>query len=70
MQRRPGGSAEDALRFDFGEMTPFTNDGGSYQRGRLRLVAPAGLRRPDKYRVLDVKRRRAQIRARRALGLS
>jgi hypothetical protein len=39
-------------------------------RNGLRLAASSGvLRGPDKYRVLDLKRRRAQIRARRALGL-
>jgi hypothetical protein len=58
MQRRAAGTA---LRFDFGEM-PF--------RGRLRLATPAGIRGPEKYRILDLKRRRAQIRARRELGLS
>ena len=40
-----------------------------YRRG-LRLVTPPGeLRGPEKYRILEVKRRRAQIRARRASGL-
>ena len=38
-------------------------------RGGLRLVA-GGIRGPEKYRVLDLKRRRAQIEARRALGVS
>jgi hypothetical protein len=53
-----------ALRLDFGS-TP--RSGG--QRN-LRLASAAGvLRGPDKYRRLDLKRRRAQIRARRALGL-
>jgi hypothetical protein len=58
-----------ALRLDFGEM-PF--------RKGLRLATPFDcaqgrpsgvLRGPEKYRILDLKRRRAQIRARRALGL-
>ena len=59
---RCGEDVEAPLRFDFGEM-PF-------RRG-LRLATTSGLvRGPDKYRILDVKRRRAQIRARRELGLS
>jgi hypothetical protein len=53
-----------AVRFDFGET------GGQGTRRGLRLApAPARLCGPDKYRVLDLKRRRAQIRARRLLGL-
>jgi hypothetical protein len=53
-----------ARRLDFGEMP-----GRDGRRG-LRLAAPGGtLRGPDKYRVLDLKRRRAQMRARRLLGL-
>jgi hypothetical protein len=53
-----------ALRLDFGEIS--ARDG---RRG-LRLATPAGaLRGPDKYRLLDLKRRRAQMRARRLLGL-
>jgi hypothetical protein len=59
MERRAGATAP---RFDFGEMT--------FRRG-LRLATPAGVvRGPEKYRILDLKRRRAQIRARRELGLS
>jgi hypothetical protein len=60
MERRAAGNA---LRLDFGE-TPLTRKG-------LRLAVPpgGGLRGPDKYRLLDLKRRRAQIRARRELGL-
>lgn len=58
MQRR---AVVTALQFDFGEM-PF-------RRG-LRLATPSGARGPEKYRILDLKRRRAQIRARRELGLS
>jgi hypothetical protein len=48
---------------------------GSTRRG-LRLAepgrfatGPSGVRGPEKYRLLDLKRRRAQIRARRELGL-
>jgi hypothetical protein len=58
-----------ALRLDFGEM-PF--------RKGLRLATPfdcaegspsRAFRGAEKYRILDLKRRRAQIRARRALRL-
>jgi hypothetical protein len=59
MQRR---TVAVALRLDFGEM-PLARRG-------FRLAGPGGaLRGPDKYRILDLKRRRAQIRARRALEL-
>ena len=53
----------------FGE-TPAGAAGQTYRRG-LRLATPSDrvLRGPEKYRILDVKRRRAQIRARRELGL-
>jgi hypothetical protein len=58
MQRR---AAATATRLDFGDV-PF--------RKGLRLAAHPGVfGGPDKYRILDVKRRRAQIRARRILGL-
>jgi hypothetical protein len=53
-----------ALKLDFGEMR---RDEG---RRRLRLASVAGdVRGPEKYRLLDLKRRRAQIRARRLLGV-
>jgi hypothetical protein len=51
---------------------PLVGSGGfGYRRG-LRLATPLDrvLRGPDTYRLLDLKRRRAQIRARRELGLS
>ena len=51
-----------ALRFDFGEAA------GRRRRPGLRLVA-GEVPGPEKYRLLDLKRRRAQIRARRLLGL-
>lgn len=61
-----------AKRLEFGEM-PFDRVwGGPSSAGRrgLRLATLSGVvRGPDKYRVLDLKRRRAQIRARRVLGL-
>jgi hypothetical protein len=64
MQRR---AVTTALRLDFGETTFAVTRVG---RGGLRLATPAGPGRgPDKYRILDLKRRRAQIRARRVLGL-
>ena len=60
-----------AMRLDFGEMTPRPVG----PRRGLRLVTSletglSGVKGPDKYRNLDLKRRRAQIRARRELGLS
>ena len=57
--------AMKAMRLDFGVMT---STAGGFRRG-LRLATPAGVRGPEKYRILDLKRRRAQIRARRELGL-
>ena len=65
MLRRTGAMA---LRLDFGEITLVQGQG--YRRG-LRIATPLDrvLRGPDKYRILDLKRRRAQIRARRELGL-
>jgi hypothetical protein len=54
-----------SLRLDFGERRP-----AAYRRG-LRLATPAAgtPRGPETYRILDLKRRRAQMRARRLLGL-
>ena len=61
MHRRNGNVMR---RLDFGEVpAPW---GG--RRG-LRLAPSNALSGPDKYRLLDLKRRRAQIRARRELGL-
>ena len=63
---RNAGSAV-ALRLDFGEVP----GGVGAVRRNLRLATPSGTARgPDKYRLLDLKRRRAQIRARRALEVS
>ena len=63
--RRLNGSS--ARKLDFGDMTT-TAFGTS--RGFLRLAAPSGVPRgTDKYKVLDERRRRAQIRARRFLAL-
>ena len=56
-----------ALSLDFGGHTTSTTQGG--QR-RLRLALPSGvLRGPDKYKVLEHRRRQAQIRARHLLQL-
>jgi len=59
-----------ARKLDFGELpTKVTSTGG---RGRVRLrlaPGPSGLTGPDKYMVLDLRRRRAQIRARHLLDL-
>ena len=61
MERTGSGTAG---KLDFGE-TPER----PFRRG-LRLVVTGGIRGPEKYRLLDLKRRRAQIRARRALDVS
>jgi hypothetical protein len=59
---------------DFGEVP--AAGGGQAPRGwtfrnGLRLATPSGaLRGPEKYKQLDLRRRRAQIRARRVLGLT
>ena len=57
------------MRLDFGA-APLAGVAQGYRRG-LRLATPLDrlLRGPEKYGLLDVQRRRAQIRARRALGL-
>ena len=50
-----------ALKLDFGVQAP---------RQALRLATPSGaLRGPDKYKVLEHRRRQAQIKARRLLSL-
>ena len=51
-------------KLDFGEVPE-----RPLRRG-LRLVVTGGIRGPEKYRMLDLKRRRAQIRARRELQLT
>jgi hypothetical protein len=58
-----------ALELDFGGITTTSPASG---RGRiaLRLAVPSGrLRGPDKYKVLEHRRRQAQIRARHLLEL-
>jgi hypothetical protein len=56
-----------ARQLDFGSITTITAPGG---RAGLRLALPSGvLRGPDKYKVLESRRRQAQIKARRLLDL-
>lgn len=43
--------------------------GRGFRRGLRLAAAAAGPCGPEKYRIFDLKRRRAQIRARRLLGL-
>jgi hypothetical protein len=64
-----------ALKLDFDGMTGMTTTGTMAMvpgRGRagLRLASPGGaLRGPDKYKILEHRRRQAQIRARHLLQL-
>ena len=55
---------EQTLKLDFGAL-PAT----AKSHRCLRLAVSGNVRGPEKYRLLDLKRRRAQIRARRVLGL-
>lgn len=56
-------------RLDFGDLPAERSIARGFRNG-LRLAPSAGrLHGPDKYKELDLKRRRAQIRARRTLGL-
>ena len=57
-----------ALQLDFGGMTTTSTPRG--RRGGLRLALPSSaLRGPDKYKVLEHRRRQAQIKARHLLEL-
>lgn len=61
-----------ALKLDFGGMTGVTTTGApvSGRRSGLRLAVPAAaLRGPDKYKVLEHRRRQAQMKARHLLDL-
>jgi hypothetical protein len=59
-----------ALKLDFGESPSRVTSTGGRGRAGLRLASGAEqLTGPDKYRVLDARRRRAQIRARHLLDL-
>jgi hypothetical protein len=53
-------------RLDFGAITTTF---GAGRLARLRLAGRRGVSGPDKYKVLEHRRRQAQIRARRLLGL-
>lgn len=58
-----------ALKLDFGGVTT-TSTSIKGRRAGLRLAVPSGgLRGPDKYKVLDHRRRQAQIKARHLLEL-
>ena len=58
-----------AYRLDFGERPDADIPGVGARRG-LRLALPSGrLRGPEKYQMLELRRRRAQIRARRVLDV-
>ncbi len=59
-----------ARTLDFGQTTTTTAPVSSGVRARLRLAVPAPvLTGPDKYTVLEGRRRQAQIEARRVLNL-
>jgi hypothetical protein len=55
-----------ALKFDFGGSTTTTTL-MAVSKNRLRLAPAATPRGPDKYRILEHRRRQAQIQARRLL---
>lgn len=58
-----------ARTLDFGDIRPGTPV-NSRARAGLRLASPGGvLRGPDKYKLLERRRRQAQIKARHALNL-
>jgi hypothetical protein len=58
-----------ARKLDFGEQPTVISSTGARGRAGLRLASVGRLTGPDKYRVLDRRRRRAQIAARRMLDL-
>lgn len=59
-----------ARQFDFGATTTTSAAAAAGGRAGLRLALPSGvLRGPDKYRVLEHRRRQAQIKARRLLEM-
>jgi len=59
-----------ARKLDFGELPTTVTSTGGRGRAGLRLAPPTGgLSGPDKYRALDLRRRRAQITARQLLRL-
>jgi hypothetical protein len=58
------------MRLDFGTPSAAALPARIYRRGLRLAIPPKGLHGPEKYRLLDMRRRRAQIRARRELGLA
>jgi hypothetical protein len=60
-----------ARKLDFGEMGTGRPASSQFRSGPTLQLAPArlALRGPDKYRILEQRRRRAQIEARRILDL-
>jgi len=59
-----------ARQFDFGDITTSTFPAARPLKAGLKLTArPQVLRGPDKYKVLEHRRRQAQIKARRLLAL-
>ena len=57
-----------AVKLDFGGVTTTSMPGGG--RAGLRLAVPSGgVRGPDKYKVLEHRRRQAQMKARHLLEL-
>ena len=58
-----------ARQLYFGDEPATTSSTARSSRAALRLAPAARLSGPDKYKVLDLRRRRAQIKARRLLEL-
>ena len=58
-----------ARQLEFGEMTTTTAPSVRALKARLTLAARPALGGPDKFKVLEHRRRQAQIKARRVLGL-
>ena len=59
-----------ARQFDFGDVTTSTFPPARPLKASLKLASrPEGVRGPEKYKVLEHRRRQAQIRARRLLEL-
>ena len=58
-----------ARKLDFGELATAVTSTGGRGRAALRLAPTGRLTGPDKYQILERRRRRAQISARRLLAL-
>jgi hypothetical protein len=66
----PGSIGSAARQLDFGDFTTTTFPSAPPLKAGLKLAArPEGVRGPDKYKVLEHRRRQAQIKARRLLEL-